>query len=91
MFPSDGYSYFAVFGALAIFFIVSAGAAVLLWIALPFSVFGIKGLFKKTIEGQERTNALLSAVLAELERLSAVLQRESESGKKDDTDTTAQD
>lgn len=86
MFPSEGYSYFAVFGALAIFFVVSAGVAVLLWIALPFSVFGIKGLFKKTIEEQERTNALLKDVLAGIERLSAALQRESESGKSKDTD-----
>ncbi len=85
MFPYDGYPYFAVFGALAVFFVVAAGVAVLLWIALPFSVFGIKGLFKKTIEEQERTNALLGSVLAELERLSSALQRESGPGKKDDT------
>mgnify|MGYP001561712157 CR=1 FL=1 len=87
MFPSDWTSYYAVLGALAIFFAVSAGVVVLLWIALPFSVFGIKGLFKKTIEEHEMTNALLKDVLAEIQRLSAALQRESESGKKKDTDT----
>lgn len=46
------------------FFILLSIAVILaLWVALPFSVFGIKGLMKKSIEEQEKTNRLLSELL----------------------------
>ncbi len=52
-------------GALAIFVAVAIGALLLLWIAMPFSVFGLKGLLKKSIEEQEKTNRLLRSILEE--------------------------
>ena len=46
------------------FFILLSIAVILaLWVAMPFSVFGIKGLMKKSIEEQEKTNRLLSELL----------------------------
>lgn len=49
--------------AFFIFFTAAAGVMVIFWIALPFSVFGTKGLLAKLIEGQEKTNALLKELL----------------------------
>ena len=40
-----------------------------LWLLLPFSVFGIKGLVREAIEEQRRTNNLLSEILKALEAL----------------------
>ncbi len=52
-----------ILSAFAVFFVVSVAVLVVLWIALPFSVFGMKDLIKKTIEEQEKTNKLLSSIL----------------------------
>lgn len=52
-----------VFSAFFIFFAVAAGVMVILWIALPFSVFGTKGLLTRLIEEQEKTNAFLKDLL----------------------------
>lgn len=35
-------------------------ALLVLWILIPFAVFGIKGLLRQLVEEQRRTNALLS-------------------------------
>lgn len=61
--PSYFSSTLVVFGAFAIFFLISAGVIFVLWIAMPFSVFGTKPLLKKLIEEQEKTNKLLKALL----------------------------
>jgi hypothetical protein len=55
--------YFILLGAFAVFVAVSIGVALVLWIMLPFSVFGTKGLIRKAIEEQEKTNELLRALL----------------------------
>ncbi len=55
--------FFIILGAFAIFFTVSIAVLIVLWIALPFSVFGIKELVRKSIEEQEKTNKLLESVL----------------------------
>lgn len=52
-----------ILSAFAVFFVVSVAVLIVLWIALPFSVFGMKDLIKKTIEEQEKTNKLLSSIL----------------------------
>ncbi len=52
-----------ILSAFAIFFVLSMAVLVVLWIALPFSVFGMKDLIKKTIQEQEKTNKLLSSIL----------------------------
>ncbi len=55
--------FFIILGAFAIFFTVSIAVLIVLWIALPFSIFGIKELVRKSIEEQEKTNKLLESVL----------------------------
>ncbi|HBG45794.1 MAG TPA: hypothetical protein DDW94_02285 [Deltaproteobacteria bacterium] len=46
--------------AFVIFILFSLGAILVLWVAMPFSVFGVKGLLRKIVEEQERTNRLLA-------------------------------
>lgn len=58
-------THFVILGALLLFFIASAGVLMILWIALPFSLFGTKRLVRKLIEEQEKTNRLLAAILEE--------------------------
>ncbi|MEK7772850.1 MAG: hypothetical protein AAB307_00760 [Deltaproteobacteria bacterium] len=49
--------------AFVIFLLISIGTIFILWVAMPFSVFGTKKLLKKLIEEQERTNKLLVSVI----------------------------
>lgn len=49
--------------ALAVFIAVSAGAFAILWIVLPFSIFGLKDLIKNAIAEQEKTNRLLQTLI----------------------------
>lgn len=49
--------------AFVIFLLISIGTIFILWIAMPFSVFGTKKLLKKLVEEQERTNKLLVSVI----------------------------
>ncbi|MBI5826419.1 MAG: hypothetical protein HZB22_01610 [Deltaproteobacteria bacterium] len=49
--------------AFAVFLLISIGTVFILWIAMPFSVFGTKKLLKRLIEEQERTNKLLVSVI----------------------------
>ena len=49
--------------AFFIFFAAAVGVMVILWIALPFSVFGTKGLLTALIKEQEKTNALLKELI----------------------------
>ena len=45
------------------FFLFSLGVVLsILWILVPFAVFGIKGLLRRQIEEQRRTNELLATV-----------------------------
>jgi hypothetical protein len=59
----------ALIAAFVLFFLTSIGVVLVLWIALPFSVFGIKGSLKKSIGAQEESNRLLKSILETLERL----------------------
>lgn len=57
--------------AVALFFfilLVLSGVVLVLWVALPFSVFGIKGLLRRCIAEQERTNALLERLIERVEK-----------------------
>jgi hypothetical protein len=49
--------------AFAIFMAIGAAAILVLWIIMPFSVFGTKELLKKSIAEQEKTNRLLRSLL----------------------------
>ncbi len=59
----------ALIAAFVLFFLTSIGVVLVLWIAMPFSVFGIKGSLKKGIGAQEETNRLLKSILETLGRL----------------------
>lgn len=48
----------SIAGALATFWILAL-ILVIIWIALPFAVFGIKPLLRQLIQEQRRTNELL--------------------------------
>ncbi len=60
--------YIVIIAAFLIFLAVSAGVIVILWVAMPFSVFGVKDLMKKTIAEQEKTNRLLKTLVEAAER-----------------------
>lgn len=49
--------------ALVIFILTAIGVVLVLWIAMPFSMFGVKGRLNKMVEEQERTNRLLEALI----------------------------
>ncbi|HEY4707197.1 MAG TPA: hypothetical protein VII64_07035 [Thermodesulfobacteriota bacterium] len=59
-------SILAVAIAFFLFILISIGVILVLWIAMPFSVFGVKGLLKRSIEEQERTNRLLGELIETL-------------------------
>jgi hypothetical protein len=59
----------AIIAAFILFILTSIGVVLVLWIALPFSVFGIKGFIKKTIGEQEETNRLLRSILDTLRKI----------------------
>lgn len=70
-------SAFMIFAAFAIFLLVGGGAILVLWILMPFSVFGTKELLKKSIAEQEKTNRLLRSILeADLYRAEALRPKE---------------
>ncbi len=52
--------------AMAIVFLLFLGLSALvlvLWVLMPFSVFGIKGLLRQCMEEQKKTNRLLEKIL----------------------------
>jgi len=53
----------AMMGAFGLLFLLLLFILVLIWIALPFSVFGIKDLLRKMAEEQKKTNELLKDLL----------------------------
>ncbi len=57
--------FLTVLAASGIFFLVAVGLLLVLWIATPFSLFGVKGLLQKMIDEQARTNSLLKSMLEE--------------------------
>ena len=66
-----------IFAAFAIFLAVGAGAIIVLWVIMPFSIFGTKELLKKSIAEQEKTNRLLRSLLeADLYRAEALRAKE---------------
>lgn len=50
-------------GAFGIVFILLLLVFLALWIALPFSIFGIKDLLREMVEEQKKTNGLLKELL----------------------------
>lgn len=68
----------AMMGAFGIVFVLLVFVFLAIWIALPFSIFGIKDLLREAIAEQKKTNGLLKDML---KRKSEVKNQESEDGK----------
>lgn len=52
-----------VIAALVVFILTAIGVVLVLWIAMPFSMFGVKGRLEKIAEEQEKTNMLLQELV----------------------------
>ncbi len=63
MFDTGGEFSVVLATAFAIFLVISLCVLIILWIAMPFSVFGIKDLMREAIEEQKKTNQLLKALV----------------------------
>ena len=59
----------AMMGAFGLLFFLLLVILLILWVALPFSIFGIKDLIREAIEEQKRTNELLQRLLKEKEEM----------------------
>ncbi len=55
----SGVSFFSAF---SVFFIISLGVIIILWIAVPFSAFKSRQLLEDIKKEQEETNRLLSFI-----------------------------
>jgi hypothetical protein len=53
----------AFVGAYAIFLLLSLGVLIVLWIAMPFSVFGIKELLRECIKEQRKIKEILNNIV----------------------------
>jgi len=53
----------AMMGAFGLLFLLLLFILIIIWIVLPFSVFGIKELVREAIEEQKKTNELLKDIL----------------------------
>ncbi|MEK6530875.1 MAG: hypothetical protein AABZ23_00095, partial [Deltaproteobacteria bacterium] len=62
------YIFITALAAFGVFFLVAVGVILVLWIATPFSLFGVKGLLRKMIDEQVRTNSLLKSMLEEAQK-----------------------
>ena len=59
----------AMMGALGLLFFLLLVILLILWVALPFSIFRIKDLIREAIEEQKKTNELLQRLLEEKEEM----------------------
>ncbi len=50
-------------GMSALFIFFCMVVLLIIWIALPFSIFGLKSLLKQAVSEQKKTNELLQALL----------------------------
>ena len=57
-----------IIAALVIFILTATGVVLVLWIAMPFSMFGVKGHLRKMVEEQEKTNRLLAALIESMRK-----------------------
>lgn len=66
---STGHILPAMMGAFGLLFFLLLFILLILWVALPFSIFGIKDLIREAIEEQKKTNELLQRLLEEKEEM----------------------
>ena len=60
---STGHILPAMMGAFGLLFFLLLFILLILWVALPFSIFGIKDLIREAIEEHKKTNELLKNLL----------------------------
>lgn len=65
--------------AFFLFFLFAGSVMLVLWIAMPFSVFGLKGILKEAAAEQKKTNMLLEAVL---EAVQSMNEKDKAAGEK---------
>jgi hypothetical protein len=53
----------SMIAVIGFFFFILLIIFILLWVILPFSIFGMKGLVREVIEEQQKTNKLLKTLL----------------------------
>lgn len=63
MYMNEGNMATAFMGAFGLFFLFLWVVLLVLWIILPFYIFGIKGLIKEMLEEQKKTNEFLKDIL----------------------------
>ncbi|MBI5892569.1 MAG: hypothetical protein HZB79_02775 [Deltaproteobacteria bacterium] len=63
MYMNEGNMATAFMGAFGLFFVFLWVVLLILWIILPFYIFGIKGIMKDILEEQKKTNELLKDML----------------------------
>ncbi|MEK6759453.1 MAG: hypothetical protein AABY51_06765 [Deltaproteobacteria bacterium] len=73
--------------AFFLFAAVSIGVILVLWIAMPFSVFGLKALLKKSIDEQAETNRLLRSIIEARRKDDVRIGSQDASGAQDADDT----
>ena len=63
MYMNEGNMAAAFMGAFGLFFIFLWVVLLIIWIILPFYIFGIKGIMKNILDEQKKTNELLKDML----------------------------
>lgn len=63
MYMNEGNMVTAFMGAFGLFFIFLWVILLIVWIILPFYIFGIKGIMKNILDEQKKTNELLKGML----------------------------
>lgn len=73
---------FLIIAALIFFILAAIGVLLVLWIAMPFSVFGVKRRLEKIAEEQEKTNSLLEALVDSVRKGAAGREKNKEPGQQ---------
>lgn len=77
----------AMMGAFGLVFILLIFILLAIWIALPFSIFGIKDLIREAIEEQKKTNELLKKLLDKKSGVSSLPPNVSTGGQESEEET----
>lgn len=77
----------AMMGAFGLVFILLIFILLAIWIALPFSIFGIKDLIREAIEEQKKTNELLKELLKQKSGIGSLPPNVSTWGQKSEEET----
>ncbi len=66
----------AMMGVFGVFFLVILTVIIVLWIALPFSVFGTKNILREILREQKETNRLIKKIIDSKEVLNKEVENE---------------